>query len=165
MFRVFTTIISMKQIIANKKISLKDVSASVTVLTLAVVSRVVPLSHRTGGAVADLYPLAPGVFEVCSGNPLFPGQNRTTPPEDRLRRLPGGQVSGQLASLEASHGVVPPSCRVSLGSTRTLPRVLTYFFSSLAGHLLPTCILFEVPSQRGLQQQFPVPHGRWPAAG
>lgn len=42
----------------------------------------------------------------------------------------------------------------------------SWFFSSLAGHLLPTCILFEAPSQRGqLQQRFPVPRGWWPATG
>ena len=53
---------------------------------LAMVSCVVALLHRAGGAVADLYPLAPGVLEMYSGNPLLPAQNRPTPPGDRLRR-------------------------------------------------------------------------------
>lgn len=63
----------------------------------------------------------------------------------RLRRVTGGQDSGQLASLDSGHTIPDPppknlSCRWSLGATRTLLSALASFFSSLSGHL-PACQL------------------------
>lgn len=96
-------------------------------------------------------PLSSGALRIVQWKPV------TSCPERPRPQRPGSRDSQEARPLDSWLSWTPavqspffhprkaPSCRLSLGATRTLPSVLTCFFSSLVGCLTATLHIVCAP--------------------